>query len=418
MIETLDNINSEKYLGSGTLTSLDKEFYTTFSLYIFPTAIRIFANYKSDFPCNILKGDWHLKGLLNDNREILCERLLPRRNDGNIIELQPNGEIIIGNYQHNNIIEGQFPLLDFYDNNLELKFDDWEFSINKLPSKNCKLLREVWNLPIEGSILTIKNYKTDSVNNFANKADEIRLLLSIANGGLVIFNKQMFTTKDNLTFEKYWLKKEGDLTINNIIPDFELDNYFSLCYSTYNQLTDNEKKVIYIVVNFLNSSSQGFIEDRLFRLILSIEILANEWTSKKGELSKELQELRKELNKVATDWRDKNKEFDKDGFWKQRVLNSVDWERFMKQIEVLIKDFSIKIKDLEIDLILMKKIRDSVAHSGTINNEITYSPYIIKSYQFFIRLIILLKLGYKGLIQVGNMKNLTTEYININDFIE
>ena len=111
-----------------------------------------------------------------------------------------------------------------------------------------------------------------------------------------------------------------------------------------------------------------------------------------------------------------NKDLDKDGELGKRLTSSLDQEKLMLRLEILIKDSGLKVSTLNLDLKRLKNLRDKVAHTGRINVVGQDVFELLQSGVKGLQLILLKRLEYDGLVNDAKDNWRTME--NISNYFE
>lgn len=156
---------------------------------------------------------------------------------------------------------------------------------------------------------------------------------------------------------------------------------------------------MFTCINYLNSVSRGFFEEKILSVAQTWEILADTFLREKVENNEKLKGLKKELKTTIQMWYTANeiKEYDLN-FIYTRVLTSLDWEKYAKKLEKLSFQEGLNLETIGLDFSELKKLRDQIAHSGRfkeVGQEYKYLK-VFDSALLGVKVLILKKLGYKG----------------------
>jgi hypothetical protein len=183
----------------------------------------------------------------------------------------------------------------------------------------------------------------------------------------------------------------------------------------YKNWDEKKRKLFFSTVNYINSSSKGFLEDRLLRICIAWEGLADHLLSEKNKSDSDLKELKESLKSLIENFNLSGK-YDKN-FIKDRVINSLDWERLYQSLSRLCEQYELKSEKIGLYFKSLIKIRNDIAHTGQFRNklDIDFLVKTLYNHRFGIQLILLKELGYDNIIesQENNWRTLR----NIQEFM-
>ncbi len=288
----------------------------------------------------------------------------------------------------------------FCTNKIEISYNNEKILIEFDKSKNdeFKKIEAELESKSETGLLTLFNEKNHDKSQ--KLAIDIISLLSLALGENIIFDRCLFR-EDNLDkpFEK-------EMVVNTnkgeqIIPNFEIKEFLEKTLPIYNNLSDIEKNEILVITDYLNQTSNGYIEDRILRMAQAWEIAAMYWVKETIVLTDELSDLREKIKNVIKIWKQERNFNDVDGELGKKILSSIDEEINLIKLNRLISSHQLKKEEINLELKKIKKLRDCVVHTGKITNS-GISPneaiFILLSGIQGLQLIILKRLGYDGLV--------------------
>jgi len=407
--------------GSGVFSSGDIEFESIFEIVHYPQNVIIIPKEEPEINSLVFLENfksqnlWKLFGHIGENIPISAEDLLCTSSSD--LTFRPlNKDIIFGNAQKNRFVQAQFPLVGLFAGQVNLDFGNWQIStiLTAKETNPIKSKSELWNLPLEGNTLSINNSKGASKQDFLDLANDISLLLSLAVGNSVVYNRQLYFENNRIEQEIWRKKPDYYFGTRQCIPTSELNHLIKRSLSRFEQWSKEKKDTFYAVVNSINSSSKGFVEDRLLHLTIAWESLANKWLPKES-LAKNYKELDplKKILKTAVDEFKLPENYDKD-FIKGRVVMALNWERLLKSIMNLINYYNLDYHKLNLDIETLLKIRNDVAHYGQLRT--IYSKKYLADLIFYNRtglsVLLLTELGYDGLIEFKKDNWKTAEKIH------
>lgn len=263
----------------------------------------------------------------------------------------------------------------------------------------------------ETYILSLNGLKSES--EFSELAIDIKNLLSLGTGQNVIFDRQEYLYEDKINPV---LRKMLD-PVNSgfpIIRNIDLENFIIECLPIWKLMNKADKDAIYVSIDYLNQTKNGFIEDRILRTVQAWESLARYWGIS-AELSEPFKILRREIKLTYRKWLDNgNKNIDPKGDLGTTLTREIDRKNLLNTLENLASEYNLDYKKLNIDFKRLIKLRDEVAHSGRINQPKEESGDLMFSAIKGLQIIILNKLKYTGNVIVNPDKS--SETVSINNF--
>ena len=291
-------------------------------------------------------------------------------------------------------------------NDIEICMSPIRDNISELETVNKSLvsLKEVATLKIE-------NLK--GTENLLAMGVATKNLLSFALGETVIFDRAIFV-QDGIS-ENF--NREMVTNSNNgiqIVPNKEIENFLVSALPIWNSFTKYERDRFFVVIDYLNQSCIGFIEDRILRVAQAWESMAD-FLNVKSELSDPLLGLRNELKLLYKSWKKTNRYIDENGSLGKRITGAVDEEKALAKLMNLVSQEQLNAKAIKLDLMGLKRQRDNVAHTGRVNVPGEEVIDILESAVKGLQIIVLRRLNYRGKIKYARNGWATTE--SINNFI-
>ncbi|WP_343587469.1 hypothetical protein [Flavobacterium sp.] len=255
---------------------------------------------------------------------------------------------------------------------------------------------------LETSELIIKSKDSNYIDKSLSLklCKEICLLLSFILAKNIVYNRYEFF--DTINSQKIINKK----LINNshgqrFIFEENLDEIIPIFYENFSNLNSNEQKCLFTSIDYLNSTSNKFLEDSILSIAQIWEILADTFLSTEINNTESIQKLRNELKSTIRTWHKDNKILDYDlNFIMSRVLNSLDWEKVIKKLENLSHQEGLNFETIGLNFKALISLRNQIAHSGRFEEIGKEKEYLEVFYSSLlgIKVLILKKLGYKGYI--------------------
>jgi hypothetical protein len=403
--------------GEGTFSSGTLNINASFEITNYPekTIIEVTTQNESHLLIAVFSNNiWKLEGKTDKNITVYAEDLQITNVSDKVI-FEPLKELRYGDFAPKELTEAKFPLIGLYSGSIDLNVHRGSIISEELVSKTLEihLLGERWNLQLEGEILKIKQIQT-TIDEYQVEANNICLLLSLAVGNSVIFNRQFYYKDDQMVLE-IWRRKAGyHYGVEPCIPDFLLNRYLECTLNSFEKWGKKKKDLFFSTVNYINSANQGFLEDRLLRLCIAWESLAlklvKTYTLPKLEI-----ELLKEFLEKSIDNFDLPECLDR-GFIKDRIAKALEWEKLYNSIVNLVNHYNLDCEKLHLDIKKLIKIRNDVAHSGQFRKK--YPKTDLADLVFYsktgLQAILLLELGYTDLILFQDDKSVTK--IKIDEF--
>lgn len=403
--------------GTGILKSSTDEIKFDFNLVIYPHEIRIYSEYTLEPFVKL--GNWSFSGRIEDGRiEVSSPVLMLFSASNKGIKLMPQKEFIFGNYKNQQIVSAEFPLIGYYGDEAEFEHENFSYRISgdKQKADLQELMSKTWKMQLEGFCLEIKG-SSPSTEEFVKKATNVTDMLSLATGNEIGFNHQIFNYIDGSKCEVWRYQHLDDFGAYECVPHFRISYYLKQCFPNWgSNINEEERKTINVAVNYINSTTKGYLEERLLRIAQAWELVSTDWIGDVDEAPEQVNNLRTRLKGSLKLWRNDFPEFDKTGFWTGRVLESLSWDKSTAKAERLASKYQINLEIIKLDLRKMFNDRNSVAHSGRFKDYTEDRITLIDSAVLGLQLIILRKVGYTGLIHTS--ENGWTTYKKIEEFLK
>lgn len=421
----MDSINMNKleyypeirvFKGAGILKSITEEIKLDFNLVIYPHEIRIYSDYTLEPFVEL--GNWSFSGRIEDGRiEVSSPVLMLFSASNKGIKLMPQKEFILGNYKNQQITSAEFPLIGYYGDEAEFEYESCYYRISgdKQKTDHQELLSKTWKIQLEGFCLEIKGSNLNT-EEFVKKATNITDMLSLATGNEIGFNHQIYNYMDGSKCEVWRSQHLDDFGAYECIPHFRISYYLKQCFPSWDsEISEEERKTINVAVNYINSTTKGYLEERLLRITQAWELVSTDWIEDLSEVPEQIINLRNRLKDSLKLWRNDFPEFDKTGFWTGRVLESLSWDKSIVKAERLALKYQINLETINLDFKKLFNDRNSVAHSGRFKDYAEDRMPLIDSAVLGLQLVILRKVGYTGLIHTS--ENGWTTYKKIEEFL-
>lgn len=392
--------------GFGTFYSKELEFKSHFEVVHYPQktiiTTQIDETRKNIFAFRNMSDNWELKGLIEENLTIHAENLLFTNLSDNILTLFSFKDLTIYKTLTNNFTSAEFPLVGFYKGNFKTEIDNWEISCSGDKEKTVEIRKqsENWNIQLEG--LNLKLIKPNTSNEkLLSKANDITSLLSLALGNDIVFNRQKYYKEDELYMENWRRKADHHFGVEACVPYFAIDTFLEKTLHNYEKWNEKKRKIFYSTVTGINSSSKGFLEDRILRICVAWEGLAGSWSKNKKKPNTELNPLKVLLMETINGCNfppniDKN-------LVKTRVSDSLDWEKSSDFLTKFSNQYSINLEKLTLDFKSLVRIRNDIAHSGLFRKKYStdFLTDLLYNHKLGLQIILLNELEYDGLVVIS-----------------
>ena len=404
------------YKGSGILKSITEEIKLEFNIVIYPQTIRIFSDQTLGLFHRL--GDWSFQGQIENGQIVVSSSvvILFSSTDKGIVFV-PQKEFIIGEFNNNQIISAKYPLIGYYGDAAEFEYEDCIYSLSgdKQNADQQKKMSKIWKVQLEGFYLEINGLNLSN-DDFVKRATIITDLLSLATGNEIGFNRQIYNYSDGSSCEVWRAQHLDDFGTYECVPDFEISYYLKQCFPIwFKQISEEERKTIRVAVNYINSTSKGYLEEKVLRIAQAWELVSTDWIDDLDGVPEQIENLRVRLKDILKVWRNDFPEVDKTGFWTGRVLESLSWDKSISKSRKLASKYHINLDAIKLDLRMLFDDRNSVAHSGRFKDYEEDRIPLIDSAVFGLQLILLRKLEYSGLVHTS--ENRWTTYKEIDEFI-
>lgn len=393
-----------RYEGRGVFTTKGMEFEAPFVITHFPSntiiETKIPKHYSGPDLMFVQPELWRLDGEVENGKPIVAGNLLFFRLDGEMITLNSFKDLYFGSKELDGICRAEFPLVGLSKENFEVNIDEWTIRCNGEENKVSFShdIQRIWQVPLEGKILTIEK-KDQKQPQFLEKAICITNLLSLALANDVTFNRQLYYIQNELASEEWRRRESSNLGVERCIPDFCMDHFLVSTLSVFEKWDPQKRKLFFSTVDYINSSGTGYLEDRILRLSIAWEALADEWRIREKKKEDELKLLKKQLKEVIT-------AFDFPDFYDKelvtnRVLDSLKRERNTEKLQQFAHQYRLDERKIGLNFDLLIKVRNDIAHSGLFRKK--YDKHelleLLYSHKLGLQLILLIELKYDGLIE-------------------
>jgi len=350
-------------------------------------------------------GVWQLRGTLQDGRTVQSDSLLqtgptePPYNVGfSVLE-----DISFGELCEDPPLRSEFPLVNCFEGSISIQHQDWELTISADPSvRHAQILSKQWRLPCEGMTLHC-NCSGKKPAEHLDIARSVMTLTSLALGTGVSSHRYILHWPSS-ELETWRFMSGDELGPGLAIPSRMLGNFISTALPSMESLLPEQQALIRLATTYINLSERPYLDTRLLAIMQAWEFLSMAWVEK-PTLPADLLCLRSRVKRLLRDWRQDHSSSDPDGFWGNRLVSALDWHSLQQQVGEFALMWNIDLQRLGVDLTLLRRVRDSVAHTGrlpkasSVDAESRFN--LLRNARHALRLVLLQLLGYRGLVMVS-----------------
>lgn len=280
-----------------------------------------------------------------------------------------------------------------------IHYEGINLSIESDKRKNANLIELKHSLEKNSETATLKMTDSLTKEDSLHLAIDVKNLLSIGLGKRITFDRQLYW-KDNSSEEVERTMSKNHNMGEQIVPDFEIENYLNSTLGNWRKYSKKEKDDIFIITDYLNQTKIDFIEDRILKTVQAWECAAMYWQDE-IELSEDLKDLKARLKETFNNWKSEKGYNDSNGELGTKISASIEQEKLLSRLNQLVRSASLNINTISLNLRELKNLRDTVAHTGRINIPGSEVIEILEPGVFGLQLILLKKLGYYGLVMGG-----------------
>ncbi|MCK4392926.1 hypothetical protein KAX17_08470 [Candidatus Bipolaricaulota bacterium] len=358
---------------------------------------------------------WSLRGTLEDTRPISADDLMCSSTSPDIV-LLPLQSVELGVRGSGPIRSATYPLAGmYYGSGCHGVFDSFELAIHGAESWNEYTRQDSRAIgrSLEGKTLVLSSLPEGiSERECFDRAYAVTRLLTLASGEGVTAHRQMVAWESGEQVEIWRVAKGDELGPGMLIPESCLEEFLTTSYGEWVSWSQDKQSLVTRVLSYLNMSTVGYLDVRLFHVMQAMESLANAWLETPA-LPNEHEQLRQSLLTACREWRDSGGD-DPDGFWGSRVNSLFAWARLRQQLEELLSSRGVGLDAIGLDLGVLKKARDSVGHSGILPEELGENRDAalrqLRAGQLALQLLLLSELRY-----TGKMYDRTPSWVRIVD---
>lgn len=350
---------------------------------------------------------WELVGSLEDGRHIDCDNLHAKNATfssagSSSITLTPLGLMTVGVRMDGSPDKVTYPLMGYYDGALAVSDDGWQIAVEAtdMDTKLAALLKSGWKFIAEGMQLVL-SHPNASIDEYEGKARQVMQLLPLACGHGVTCHR-LAAVWDDQVYETWGQGVGGEPGPGPCVPSFQMHEFLRQTLPIWRGWDDKRRESARIITAYINSSHTGYLDTKLLTITQAWEIAALEW-GESAATSTDEQFLKTQLRQVWKAWREGKPGLDSDGRLWERIAFAFRWSPALARIRNLADSRRIDVGRLGIDFGQLKSARDAVAHRGRMPREMDEDPMqtlmLLRVAQFGLQLVLLVDLGYDGLVE-------------------
>lgn len=343
----------------------------------------------------VVNSQWRIDGINQHNQSFFSTKLILTKHDGNNhFEFELGNDIIIGKPVKSETTDSaKYRVLNLFVKDFEFEYSGFKVIVKSESTYEQELIAKYWQIPQFGASITLikENEANESYDILINS---ILMLLSLSLGKFLSIPVREFVSNGHSTT---WLgtARPTHRKIQSIIPEDSVCQFLKTTLPYFETDFDSRYKEMRTLLEYINSTDVGYIDDRVLSIIQVYEIVAKKW-GEKYELPNKLKELKAIIKREVNQWHKSNSEFDKT-IISQRLSDSLAWQKTTETLKSVLCRLEFNEEELKVDFESLVKWRHKVAHEGMIrsvdNNEVADK---LLDAQFAIRLLLLKQLGYEG----------------------
>lgn len=353
---------------------------------------------------------WSLDGVLEDGRRIRGNLL---RGDSVLasdpskasVTFVPQDQMVLGDLVDGNPREAKYPLVGFYGNSFCFQDSDWDISADdgSVTSKQAKHLQQGWGLMLEGHTLCLRNSNA-ALEQYQDRAIQIIQLLSLACGTGITFNRQVISWGDDSQCEIYHRAILYEPEHRRCVPAGWTQQFLQQTLPVWASWQQEKRDFYRLVTDYIALANSGYLDTRIMQIWQAWEIIADEWGEEIKPCSKE-KNLKTRLKQVWQEWRKQYKDADPSCQLWERISFAFKWKKALDKIQDFAEGRGLDLDKIGLNFRSLKTARDTVAHTGMMPADMSKNRVqtllLLQSAQLGLQLILLLELGYTGLIETA-----------------
>lgn len=405
-----------KQYGFGILFKNEFSFDIEFRYYLINEKGILFCISKEPLPVihrfNLLDSKWKIIGKNQQGKVFQSNDLIITKfTNEHYFEFEQDNDIIIGDLLISNETDSaKYWVLNLFINDLTFTYSNFIVEIRRESTYEQELVAKYWQIPQFGSSITLIR-KNGSNELYEKLINSIIILLTLALGKSLSIPLREFDKNGN-RITLISSARPTHRKIQSIVPENSIRQFLETTLLYFETDFENKYFEMRTLLEYINSTDIGYLDDRVLSMIQVYEIVAKKWGNK-YELPAELKDLKTNIKEGVTQWHKRHSTFDK-SFICQRLTDALAWQKTTKTLESLLENLNFNQDVLKVDFESLVGWRHKVAHEGMLhsvdNNEVADK---LLDAQFAIRLLILKKIGYTG--KVLTNKGFDSQK-NVNDY--
>jgi len=265
--------------------------------------------------------------------------------------------------------------------------DDLEFTVNVSRHMSAYQKRaRTWNSPVETATLTLLAADPLPPDVLKQKSDDFLLLLSFAQGEQISYYRFEFLFSDGRVSEVWQSRRVWDPTLLSRPLSAPCDKLLQTAYSNFSSWPPEKQQLIRLAIYYhLDAKQAKVMEIITLSEGIAWEMLVRE-IEKDQALTDDVKDLKKRIKVMYGEWRKAFPSAKDPEHLHSRLHSSLQWMPLREGIEQLVS--TLNLSGNSVDPLLLKKFRDSIAHTGRFPDEYP-DPQVISN-------------ALKGLLELGD----------------
>ncbi|NQU52072.1 MAG: hypothetical protein HQ522_05990, partial [Bacteroidetes bacterium] len=296
------------YAGKAKLFKDDFEIDVTFRYYLINEKGVLFCTSFETLPIShkfsLYKSKWNIIGRTKEGNPFRSLDLFITKFDGEKeFEFELQKDIIIGEIltdKTNNA--ATYKVLNLFAEDFKFNYKGFSVDIKNISTKEHELIEKYWQIPQFTSIIRLTK-KGERQEEYDKLINSLIMLLTLATGKSLSFPVQEFE-KDGRSIVLVNNARSTSRKIQSIIPKKYHAKYLTETLPYFDEEFDIKYKEIRTLLEYVNDTDKGYLDDRILSMIQAWEIIANNW-GEKYEIPEEINELKGNLKPVIKEWHNK-----------------------------------------------------------------------------------------------------------------
>lgn len=400
-----ENPSYIKFTGKGDLFMNEFSLMVDFWYYLINETAILFCKSNTQLPLsyrlNLMENKWRLIGKTFSNKDIHIHNLVFLRSDGKMhFEFIHTNSTIIGPVEEYKLLDSvNYHVFNLFLKDLNFEYNGYQVEIKSRATFEHELISKFWQIPQIGAEIKLRK-RDEPFESYLTLINSILILLNLALGKSLSMPINDLE-KDGCQTTLISNARPTDRKIQSIIREDDICEFLKITLPYFKDDFDKKYKEFRTILEYINSTDIGYLDDRVLSIIQAYEILALRW-SIRTNLPQEFELLKNNLKKVVTEWHKDYPQHDK-GMISQRVCDSLSWDKTSSKLEILLDRFNFDKGMMQVDFKSLVKWRHKVAHEGMLKSEDNdeVADKLLDA-QFVIKLLLLRIVGYNDRVLPNN----------------